>query len=105
MTPFAWSPSGAVSAILPLRWPAKAAGAMVDVTLDAAAVLASAADTLSAALNLTSNVQTVAPAIVIGGQVVLWLAGGVAGADGLVDLTLSTASGRVVRRIIRVCIY
>ena len=120
MPPFAWSPSGdrtillsdqamaaptgRLAAVLPLRWPDTPAGAQLDVSLDASALQASAADALTVVLNATTNVTAIAAPVIIGGLVVLWIASGGAGTDGLVDLTLTTVSGTVARRIVRLLI-
>ncbi|WP_428485932.1 hypothetical protein [Rhodopila sp.] len=95
------APRGAIATILPLRWPAKLAAATLDFALDASALQATPTDILAATLNASTNVQAVMPPVVIGGLVTLFLSGGIAGADGLLDLTLTTAAGRQVRRIVR----
>ena len=119
-SPFAWSanpartvllsdqalspPRSRAAAPLPLRWPDKSVAAQLDFCLEASSLLSGTGDTLTATLNATTNVTAIAAPVVIGGLVVLWLAGGVAGVDGLVDLTLVAASGARARRIIRIAI-
>ena len=120
MPAFAWSPSaartvvladqalpappGRVATVLPLRWPEKPAGARLDYVLDASGLLSGSGDVLSATVNATTNVQAVAAPVIIAGLIIVWLAGGAAGGDGLVDMSIVAASGASVRRILRVAI-
>jgi hypothetical protein len=45
--------------------------------------------------------MTLVAQTIIGGVLVLWLANGAAGVDNIIELHLSTASGRYVRRVAR----
>ena len=98
----ALAPNGAeaLPLALPLRWPDKPAGAVLDYTCDATELLAGATDTLSAAVAVAG--ATLVSTYVEGGRVLVWLGGGVAGQDAAVLLSLTTASGRAARRAIRV---
>jgi len=89
-------------AALPLRWPDHQVDALLDYTLDATGLQASAADTLTVTAVAAEGIVVLAT-IVSGGRVVLWLGGATAaiGADATIDLTIQTAGGRRVHRIIR----
>ena len=75
---------------------------MLDYTLDAAALRASDTDAISIQA-LTASGIAVAASLVHGSLITMWLgaATAAAGTDALVDLTLVTAGGRRVHRIIR----
>lgn len=114
--PFAWAPSPArriplfdvaslppaarAPSALPMRWPDKPAGALLDFSIDATALQMSTADALSMTVNAAGGCALAAAAIG-GGIASLWLSGGLAGSDAVIDVSLSTVSGRAARRFIR----
>lgn len=97
------APAGRIPAVLPLRWPDKPAGALLDYTIDATALTAGTSDVISLSINDVGPLGLVAETA-IEGLVTLWLSGGTAGQDVPIDLTLSTTSGRRVNRIVRLAI-
>lgn len=116
--PFVWSPSGLrtiglfgtatdprpgrAMAVLPLRWPDHPAAAVLDYSIDAAGLRDGDADTISITARAATGIDVPAT-LVHGALVTLWLGPGSApiGTDALIDLTLATAGGRRVNRIIR----
>ena len=119
LQPFVWTPGAArtialfdyagiapgtrLPTVLPLRWPDKPAGAVLDYTLDASMLLDPAGDALAAFTAVPSGPSLVA-AVVVGGRLILWLGGGVSGTDATIDITLTTASTRFVHRIVRLAV-
>lgn len=118
MTPFVWVPGSARTialfgsaaiphpdrpvTLLPLRWPDHRATAALDYTLDAAELRTGSGDALSVTAAVATGIALLAIQV-IGGSVVAWLgpASAAIGVDATVDLTLQTAGGRRVHRIIR----
>jgi hypothetical protein len=97
------SPRGQPGTPLPLRWPDKPALAVFDFSLDATGLLGSATDTMTLAIGSTGPLALVM-STVLAGVATLWLGDGTPGGDNVVDLTLATASGRLVRRFIRILV-
>lgn len=87
---------------LPLRWPDHRATAVLDYALDAADLRTGSGDALSVTAAVATGITLLAVQV-IGGSVVAWLgaASAAIGADATLDLTLQTAGGRRVHRIIR----
>jgi hypothetical protein len=86
-------------AAMPLRWPDQPAASVLDYAVNAGALLESATDALTA--TVIAATMTLVAQTIVGGVLVLWLANGAPGIDNPIDLHLSTASGRYVRRIAR----
>jgi len=118
MGPFVWLPGSARAialfgsaavphpdrpvAVLPLRWPDHRASAVLDYILDAAELRTGSGDAVTVTAAVATGIALLAIQV-IGGAVVAWLgpASAAIGADATLDLTLQTASGRRVHRIIR----
>ncbi len=116
--PFVWAPSGQrVIALfagatdkrpgrplaeLPLRWADHAADAVLDYTLDATLLRADASDPIAVESATTQGIALGA-VLVHGASVTMWLGPATvpAGSDGLINMTLTTGSGRRVNRIAR----
>jgi hypothetical protein len=94
------APRGRPATPLPLRWPDKTAAEILDYSLDASALLTGPTDSIALTVNATGSFNLLTTAVHCG-IATLWLSGGIAGADGLVDLTLTAISGRRVHRIVR----
>ena len=120
LQPFVWTPGAArtialfdyagiapgtrLPTVLPLRWPDKPAGALLDHTLDASMLLDPAGDALAAFTAVPSAGLALVAAAVVGGRLILWLAGGVSGTDATIDITLTTATTRFAHRIVRLAV-
>ena len=92
---------GQAPAVLPLRWPPNPAGAVLDYAIDAGVMLSGPTDTLTVAVGDAAGV-VVASTIVLGGIVTVWLSGGAPGTDATVPLVLTSGSGRVSNRTVRI---
>jgi hypothetical protein len=94
------SPGDRPPAPLPLRWPDMAAGSILDFGLDCTALLAGG-DLITAATVNPGALQLIASQPQ-GGIVYAWLTGGMVGIDYPVTITVDTAAGRHVARVVRV---
>jgi hypothetical protein len=103
---FAPVPRGtAPAAPVPLAWPAKDPGDVLDYQLDFAAALAGNAGDAIAGLNVSvtpggTGDLAVRSAAADGALAVLWLAGGQAGTVYTVQVAATTLSGRVIARAV-----
>ncbi|MBW4089884.1 MAG: hypothetical protein HIU82_02075 [Proteobacteria bacterium] len=93
------APIGRLPTVLPLRWPDKPAAAVLDYTLDVSALLAPG-DAIATTAVTPSGVTMPASAV-LGGRLIVWLAGGVSGTDNTIDITITTQSTRRIHRIVR----
>lgn len=90
---------GLLPAELPPRWPDKPAGAMLDYSFDVSPLLASPMDRIVTA-DVVALVCVVRGVTAQGGLVTVWLAGGAPGQSDKVSITVTTACGRTVRRVV-----
>lgn len=94
-----------VAAPLPLSWPGKDPGDVLDYEFDiSAALIGNEGDSLASA-SVTSSPAGPGDLVVNslsgdGAVLVLWLAGGVAGTTYTLRLTVTTATGRVLERAV-----